>query len=993
MAEATKLRLVRCPKCDNLLQELPNVPVYKCGGCGAVLQAKLKKQSVTTSNGSSEKSDEEGIRVSSEKLEGFAEKGGDFNLSETSETSDRDSNGVELKWREKLESFPEKEISASSNTENIVASTYVPRIVMEETGYGGKFRPSSKDPVDNQVDHDMNMNRNKQVEVNTEKENGEFKPQIGISSAYKRSEQLPDGQSRERDRSTAYRRTPRALVDDVGFSGSSYPEEEEAGEFKPQTGISNGYRRSEQFPDYQDRERDRAAYRSTPRAVVDDVSFSGSSYPDEGPSNYQPGSSYGNGGLSNNQNNLDGPDRVDFLEQDRAELLRKLDELKEQISRSCDVSEKAKERVPQVPYVGQNNWIPNSSSRSQQVFSQPFPVDEHIRKPPYINHGHEHVPMMHGHEMGMQNFYPAHVNASNDRRGHGDLFGPKMLGRAPTQPQREYPHRSSNGYFSGQIIDVDQEHISSYPHNNTFFHQAECPCSHCYNKGWQVPSQGLPMIFPNRRFSDGPANPMFYPLEEPRAFGPWSYNPRSANPPLNSHTQQSHTRRKNDHDSEIGGFGRSRVQRVPLVKRSGRRCLPIAGGAPFITCYNCFQLLPLPRKLLLMENNQQKLRCGACSTVISVLVENKKLVISVPTQTKEVSLEINDSSAQEVKDGFLHSHGHLNQGQMNYYSDDYDNSGYNFMSMDERLNSSESEKMQGLLTSSPSTFEDEGSPESVIARQDASSSAELPMKANVTPPLPGSPIHEHYEYADKLGSKFGKGNMSKRTDHEKIVLTRGISRQNSVKDAMVATEMDISFNEYSNTGMYQCSREAAKEENRPRNGKGGDSFLVGLIKKSFRDFSRSNQAEENDGPKVFINGQPIPERLVKKAEKQAGPIHPGEYWYDSRAGFWGVMGQPCLGIIPPFIEEFSYPLPKNCSSGDTGVFVNGRELHQKDLDLLACRGLPNARDKSYIVEISGRILDEDSGEELDSLGKLAPTTTFIRIIKVDIHTNQMSLAI
>lgn len=66
-------------------------------------------------------------------------------------------------------------------------------------------------------------------------------------------------------------------------------------------------------------------------------------------------------------------------------------------------------------------------------------------------------------------------------------------------------------------------------------------------------------------------------------------------------------------------------------------------------------------------------------------------------------------------------------------------------------------------------------------------------------------------------------------------------------------------------------------------------------------------------------------------------------------------------------------MPENCAAGNTGVFVNGRELHQKDMELLTIRGLPAARDRSYIVEISGRVVDEDSGQELDSLGKLAPT--------------------
>lgn len=41
MAEGSKVRLVRCPKCENLLQELADFSVYQCGGCGAVLRGTL----------------------------------------------------------------------------------------------------------------------------------------------------------------------------------------------------------------------------------------------------------------------------------------------------------------------------------------------------------------------------------------------------------------------------------------------------------------------------------------------------------------------------------------------------------------------------------------------------------------------------------------------------------------------------------------------------------------------------------------------------------------------------------------------------------------------------------------------------------------------------------------------------------------------------------------------------------------------------------------
>ena len=38
MSDSAKVRLVRCPKCQNLLPELADYSVYQCGGCGAVLR-------------------------------------------------------------------------------------------------------------------------------------------------------------------------------------------------------------------------------------------------------------------------------------------------------------------------------------------------------------------------------------------------------------------------------------------------------------------------------------------------------------------------------------------------------------------------------------------------------------------------------------------------------------------------------------------------------------------------------------------------------------------------------------------------------------------------------------------------------------------------------------------------------------------------------------------------------------------------------------------
>ncbi|KZV42490.1 hypothetical protein F511_38564 [Dorcoceras hygrometricum] len=39
-SSSMKVRLVRCPRCRQVLAELPDVSVYRCGGCGTILQAK-----------------------------------------------------------------------------------------------------------------------------------------------------------------------------------------------------------------------------------------------------------------------------------------------------------------------------------------------------------------------------------------------------------------------------------------------------------------------------------------------------------------------------------------------------------------------------------------------------------------------------------------------------------------------------------------------------------------------------------------------------------------------------------------------------------------------------------------------------------------------------------------------------------------------------------------------------------------------------------------
>ncbi|CAH8362970.1 unnamed protein product [Eruca vesicaria subsp. sativa] len=373
-------------------------------------------------------------------------------------------------------------------------------------------------------------------------------------------------------------------------------------------------------------------------------------------------------------------------------------------------------------------------------------------------------------------------------------------------------------------------------------------------------------------------------------------------------------------DSEMGGggaFARGYVKKA-VSDSDARRCHPLAGGAPFIACRSCFELLYLPKKkLLAQEGRQHKLQCGACSEVITFTIVDKKLVF---TTTEPVSLvvEARTTTNQELK----------NQGDTTKTTRSESQH-----SDDEERSSVSSEQQQKEVKSVPRRVKGSKSPEPAGAPESAS-------------------LLELFEYSNvnRAALAYGMAELGYTKPYKQEVF----KKQDSVKAESVATETEVSYNGYSNTEITEDSTcSTGREED--KNG------------------TRNRNEDQGKSLEVWVNGHLIPENLVSSAEKLAGPIQTGKYWYDYRAGFWGVMGKPCLGIIPPFIEEFSHPMPDRCAAGNTEVYVNGRELHKRDLELLVGRGLPRDKNRSYILDISGRVLDGDSGEELKSLGRLAPT--------------------
>ncbi|KAI3812787.1 hypothetical protein L1987_17499 [Smallanthus sonchifolius] len=705
--EGSKVRLVRCPKCENLLPELPEYSVYQCGGCGAVLRG---KQSTPASEKSPlEKIDNEnGTRV-----EPFTKVKASF---EASSLIDRESDECEVGSRQG-------------------------RIVHEKVPNLTPGSSSRKEKRGIITDSDQSRRRRLDFKYGMSSESQELRH--------------PFGPIRSRP---------------VGFHRNA--------------------------------------------STIEKGRFGNLPYSNEVPSSSHSSSFNSFGDHITNHGGLHEFSRVQDLEKDRVELLKKLDDLRTQLSRSCNVAENPNGRL-----------------------NGPYPW---THQPPPLPH---------------------------------------------QPPHHHYLPPTYNDPFL------------CYNQHDTLLHRPSCSCSQCCNTNWQpIPPKVCP-------FSSFTSRETGYPLPEPLSFGPCQL-PRHHVGSL---------------DLGNDSFGTRCPRRRVILSHGGERISqPISGGAPFISCCNCFELLKIPKKVTLVENNNHKtIKCAVCSVLISLRLEDNKIVASASSAI--IQPKVNKRKSNRSPHNSL----------------DYDKCGYNFQLTDTEPN----------LSISGAENSEEQSPDSVIDK-----------------PSSAVPI---------LESRNDELTKSQRTNQEKLTVDQ--NNKKSLKDALVATEIDVPLTEYLNCDV------ASKDDDQLKNKKvGNESFFAGLIKKRLKDFSRSSSGVEKVRSDVFVNGQLLTDRAVKKAEKLAGPIHPGEYWYDSLAGFWGVMNQPCLGIIPPFIEEFGHPMPKTCAAGNTGVFVNGRELNQKDLDLLAGRGLPTTKNMSYIIDISGKVVDEDTGEELDPLGRLAPTVERVK---------------
>ncbi|CAA7019905.1 unnamed protein product [Microthlaspi erraticum] len=131
----------------------------------------------------------------------------------------------------------------------------------------------------------------------------------------------------------------------------------------------------------------------------------------------------------------------------------------------------------------------------------------------------------------------------------------------------------------------------------------------------------------------------------------------------------------------------------------------------------------------------------------------------------------------------------------------------------------------------------------------------------------------------------------------------------------------------------------------------------------------SCQANQLPSRLIAVNGKPLSEDELYELQTCANPpdnLKPGDYWYDKNAGYWGKIGEKPCQIISPQMNIGGSNI-KNASKGDTGVFINNREITKTELWMLKlakvqCEGKPH-----FWVNADGSYLEEGQKREMGNI--------------------------
>jgi hypothetical protein len=133
-------------------------------------------------------------------------------------------------------------------------------------------------------------------------------------------------------------------------------------------------------------------------------------------------------------------------------------------------------------------------------------------------------------------------------------------------------------------------------------------------------------------------------------------------------------------------------------------------------------------------------------------------------------------------------------------------------------------------------------------------------------------------------------------------------------------------------------------------GKGATAELIDVLNRAGNKSAATGRGEASptgrraatvatsSGTGIFVNEVELTPQQVQALQAAYGGVgQPGRFWYDRMNGSWGRQGGPTEGFIAAGLN-LGGPLREDASSGDTGVYINGRQLHRVDVQRLSLLG-------------------------------------------------------
>ena len=142
----------------------------------------------------------------------------------------------------------------------------------------------------------------------------------------------------------------------------------------------------------------------------------------------------------------------------------------------------------------------------------------------------------------------------------------------------------------------------------------------------------------------------------------------------------------------------------------------------------------------------------------------------------------------------------------------------------------------------------------------------------------------------------------------------------------------------SNQGVTPAATDANPEDVMPSNAVGGGAMpndavapsnplAVQAVEGETQAPGMNRQSPGQGSTGIVVNGRELTPQVVEQLRGLYGYVAPpGRYWYDPRGGLFGVIGREAAGFMRPG-HNFGQ-LPPNASNGNTGVFINGRQINR-----------------------------------------------------------------